>query len=298
MDDRGGNKYLYDAGDVVYEAAGGGTGTLILTGGNGVNSLAVDHTSDFLTEPGGAGSGSATIAATQEENYVPAVAGENPAAIPGAAFNQAGSVQTNQLMVEAPASEGADNLFAPADLQHQRDRRLYQGGVLGLVWLPTLPLFRHGNLPGNNGVLYYNYSGFTDIAGAGTDTDGMTAARQALVDEALDYLGEILGINFLQTTDTDSKVDIFYKDNDSGAYSDTNLLIWATLPITTSISTIRGSTWPRAGMAARRTSMTTPTKPLFMKPCTPWVWATPAPTMEPPPTLPIRHRLPQTTTFV
>jgi len=51
----------------------------------------------------------------------------------------------------------------------------------------------------------------------------MTTDRRALVDDALDYLGEILGINFVQTTHTDSKVDIFYKDNGSGSYSNAKL---------------------------------------------------------------------------
>ena len=209
---------MYDAGDVVYEAAGGGTSTFILTGGNGDNIFAVHQISDFLTEPGGAGSGSATIATTQEENDVQGVAGENPAAIPVAAANQAGSVQNNQLMVEAPASEGAGDDFSPLPYYtiNQIGDYLKQG-----YWDWRGAYYHSFNMgaTGNNGTLYYNYSGFSGISGAGTDTNGLTTARRALVDQALDYLGEILGINFVQTTSTGTDVDLFYMDAYSGAYS-------------------------------------------------------------------------------
>ncbi len=70
----------------------------------------------------------------------------------------------------------------------------------------------------NAGTLYYNTSGWSK------DPDGMTAERRALVDKALDYLGEITGINFVKTTSTDSSVDIFYSDSDSGAFADSKLL--------------------------------------------------------------------------
>ena len=42
----------------------------------------------------------------------------------------------------------------------------------------------------NSGTLLYNYSGFPGIGGAGTDTNGLSTARRALVDDALDYIGE------------------------------------------------------------------------------------------------------------
>lgn len=71
----------------------------------------------------------------------------------------------------------------------------------------------------NNNTLYYNYSGFSGVSGAGTDGNGLTSARRVLVDDALDYLGEILGINFVSTTSQGDEVDIFFKDNDGGAYS-------------------------------------------------------------------------------
>lgn len=75
----------------------------------------------------------------------------------------------------------------------------------------------------NNGTLYYNYAGFSGISGAGTDSNGLTTARRALVDDALDHIGEVLGINFVATTATDTTVDIFFKDNDSGAYANSTL---------------------------------------------------------------------------
>ncbi len=72
----------------------------------------------------------------------------------------------------------------------------------------------------NNGVLHYNYSGFSGLQGAGTDIDGLSAERRALVDTALDYLGGILGIEFIETTSQDTHVDLFFMDNDTGAYAD------------------------------------------------------------------------------
>ena len=191
MDDRGGKDYLYDAGDVVYEAAGGGTGTFILTGGNGDNIFAVHQISDFLTEP-------------------------------GVELNQTGSAQNDQLMVNAPVSEAGDNLASPLPYYTINEIGDYLKQGFWDWWGAYYRSFNMGATD-NNGILYYNYSGFSGISGAGTDTDGLTAARQALVDDALDYLGAILGINFVQTTSTGTGVDIFYKDNDSGAYSNSAL---------------------------------------------------------------------------
>lgn len=75
-----------------------------------------------------------------------------------------------------------------------------------------------------NGTIHYNYTGFSGISGAGTDSNGLTTARRALVDDVFDYLGSILNINFVQTTSTDPNVvDIFFKDNDSGAYANSDL---------------------------------------------------------------------------
>lgn len=74
----------------------------------------------------------------------------------------------------------------------------------------------------NNRTLYYNFTGFSDIPGAGTDVDGLTFGRRALVDTALDYLGDVLGINFVQTISQGDEVDLFFKDNDSGAYCNYN----------------------------------------------------------------------------
>lgn len=78
----------------------------------------------------------------------------------------------------------------------------------------------------NDRTLYYNYTGFSGLVGAGTDTDGITAARQALVDAALDYIGEALGITFVQTADQLDYVDIYFKDNSvkGGAFSNSQLL--------------------------------------------------------------------------
>lgn len=66
----------------------------------------------------------------------------------------------------------------------------------------------------NDGVLLYNVSGY------GTDADGITEARAELVLDAFDLFEAVLGIEFQETTSTNtSDVDFFFRDNDSGAYA-------------------------------------------------------------------------------
>ena len=73
----------------------------------------------------------------------------------------------------------------------------------------------------NNGVLHYNLSGFGPLPyGGGSDTNGVSAARAALIRDAFDIYSAVLGITFVETTSTDaSKVDFFFSDNKSGAYA-------------------------------------------------------------------------------
>jgi len=63
----------------------------------------------------------------------------------------------------------------------------------------------------NAGVLYYNVSGYAD------DTNGLTAERQALAREAFKLYEAVLGIDFVETASTGDEVDIFFRDDDSGA---------------------------------------------------------------------------------
>ncbi|WP_233140062.1 Ig-like domain-containing protein, partial [Marivita geojedonensis] len=66
----------------------------------------------------------------------------------------------------------------------------------------------------NNGVLHYNLSGYS------ADADGLTADRAVLVREAFKLFEATLGIQFVETTSTDTNlVDFFFRDNDSGAYA-------------------------------------------------------------------------------
>lgn len=66
----------------------------------------------------------------------------------------------------------------------------------------------------NNGVLHYNLSGYS------ADADGLTADRAFLVREAFKLFEATLGIQFVETTSTDTNlVDFFFRDNDSGAYA-------------------------------------------------------------------------------
>jgi hypothetical protein len=76
----------------------------------------------------------------------------------------------------------------------------------------------------NNGVLYYNISGWNfDPDGNGTldgDTNGLTTARRNLVREVFKLYEATLGIRFLETTSTSrTLVDFLFTDNYSGAYS-------------------------------------------------------------------------------
>ncbi|MEO9651837.1 MAG: Ig-like domain-containing protein [Roseobacter sp.] len=68
-----------------------------------------------------------------------------------------------------------------------------------------------------SGVLHYNVSGFSNAGSAGTDTDGISSARADLVRDALDVFGEVLGINFVETSSSDTNfTDLFFKDTDAG----------------------------------------------------------------------------------
>lgn len=79
-----------------------------------------------------------------------------------------------------------------------------------------------GNDP-NNGVLYYNFDGW----GSGIspwlrrgDSNGITEDRKALFRDVFQVYGEVLGIDFRETSSTDTSiVDFFISDKDSGAYA-------------------------------------------------------------------------------
>lgn len=71
-----------------------------------------------------------------------------------------------------------------------------------------------------NGVLHYNVTGFSNAGSAGTDTNGISAARAVLVRDVLDVFSEVLGITFVETTSSDTSfTDLFFKDNASGAFA-------------------------------------------------------------------------------
>ena len=75
----------------------------------------------------------------------------------------------------------------------------------------------------NSGVLYYNVNGWNfDTDGNGTldgDSNGLTSARRELVREVFKLYEATLGIRFIETTSTSTSVDLFFTDNDSGAYA-------------------------------------------------------------------------------
>ncbi|MET1411233.1 Ig-like domain-containing protein [Roseibium sp. HPY-6] len=66
----------------------------------------------------------------------------------------------------------------------------------------------------NNGVLYYNVSGYS------SDSNGISEERKVLVREAFKLFEATLGIDFEETTSTNtSEVDFFFSDNSSGAWA-------------------------------------------------------------------------------
>lgn len=83
----------------------------------------------------------------------------------------------------------------------------------------------------NNGVLHFNVAGYTQGQGAylgddaqgnpifNSDADGLSDARADLVREAFKIYGEVLGIDFIETTSEGPEVDFFFGDNQSGAYA-------------------------------------------------------------------------------
>jgi len=81
----------------------------------------------------------------------------------------------------------------------------------------------------NAGVLHYNVSGYAD------DTSGLTAERQALAREAFKLYEAVLGIDFVETTSTGDEVDIFFRDDDSGASNTSTLHAGTGGPIDVSV---------------------------------------------------------------
>ncbi|SFC58494.1 M10 family metallopeptidase C-terminal domain-containing protein [Tropicimonas isoalkanivorans] len=64
-----------------------------------------------------------------------------------------------------------------------------------------------------DGQLFYNLSGWYE------DPDGLTDEGAALARAALQLYGNVLGIDFVETTATGTTVDLFFQDNESGAHS-------------------------------------------------------------------------------
>ena len=64
----------------------------------------------------------------------------------------------------------------------------------------------------NNGTLYYNVTGFTGTRLGMSDTNGISAARQTMVRESFKLYGELMGINFVETTSDATHVDFFFID--------------------------------------------------------------------------------------
>jgi Ca2+-binding RTX toxin-like protein len=72
----------------------------------------------------------------------------------------------------------------------------------------------------NNGVLYYNVTGWTGnlptFYGNEADSNGISAARADMVRAAFAVYSAVLGIQFIETTSTATHVDFFFKDSASG----------------------------------------------------------------------------------
>ncbi len=88
-------------------------------------------------------------------------------------------------------------------------------------WLDSVTVTRKYNLSAtgvnpNSGVLEYNLAGFTDKLGY-TDLDGISEARKFLVRESFKIFEEVLGIDFVETTNANA--DFFFSDNANGAFA-------------------------------------------------------------------------------
>ena len=202
-----------DKGSLIAEA---NTFIQTLTGGNNIDPFAVYHFSDAPPEPG-KGDGGGTMAFTLEEDLVQNGSARNPVAEAAAESNP---ITENETAGDVEGSPLPNYNF------NQMAEYLKHG-----YWDSKDDHYRSFNMGDsgigdNDGILYYNDSGFSIVAGPGTDSNGISAARQALVDDALDYLGAILSIDFRETTDQYGDVDFYYYDNDSegGAFSDS--LLW------------------------------------------------------------------------
>ncbi|MDY8109392.1 M10 family metallopeptidase C-terminal domain-containing protein [Fulvimarina sp. 2208YS6-2-32] len=78
----------------------------------------------------------------------------------------------------------------------------------------------------NNGVLHYNVTGTGGALGYSGlgDANGVTSARAGLIRDAFDLYSAVLGIEFVETTDTSKDVvDFFFTDNERGAFASTML---------------------------------------------------------------------------
>lgn len=119
---------------------------------------------------------------------------------------------------ETPLDSGPEAATSVATLQEMADflETGYWNNNTGL---------RHNlgstGLDPNNGVLYYNVTGYGPLTyGGGSDLDGVSAARADLIRDVFDVYEAVLGIDFVETTSTDdSVVDFFFSDNSSGAYA-------------------------------------------------------------------------------
>ena len=125
----------------------------------------------------------------------------------------------------------AGDLFAPAPAAtlatlgtYLNERNTGSGGndFWDEFWAPmNSPFFNLTNSGVNakNGVIHYNVTSFP-----GVDADGTAAARLGVIRDALNVYEDILGINFVETTSTDTAiVDLFFFDNVAGkAYASWN----------------------------------------------------------------------------
>lgn len=126
---------------------------------------------------------------------------------------------TLEAAAEGEIPEGSASAEAFGTLQEMAD-------YLSLgYWTDNATVSRKFNLTdtGTNaksGVMHYNVTGYSNSGNAGTDLTGLSTERADLVRDVLDVYSAVLGITFVETTSSDVTVtDLFFKDNDSGAYA-------------------------------------------------------------------------------
>lgn len=136
--------------------------------------------------------------------------GPDPKPLPNPELSEASAASGGNI--EAPAATATLSTLA----NYLNDQDAAGLDFWDEIGVPQSPFFNLTSSGANAkyGVIFYTVDGFSGISGAGTDSDGISAARADMIRHALNIYEDILGIDFVETTSTSSNaVDIYFKDN-------------------------------------------------------------------------------------